>query len=436
METTVKVNDLSKSVIISCFLAGCLEIYDFTIFGILAAKLHKEYLGFLTHSAGVIVAYALFAVGFVFRPLGSIIFGYIGDKYGRKKSLVLSVSMMGVASFTMFALPTYAKIGMFSCIIIALVRIVQGISVGGEFSGAIIYAIEHTNRKKAGLVGSIIVTGCLCGVLLATMVKNIINLPSMPDYSWRFAFLLGFILSIIGYFIRSKLRETPEFEKCRKLRRNSFATGVKKQMQEHITAIMVSAATGVNLYYGVVYMPRYVNKLTGMDLWYLPIVTITTLAVLVSLFGWLSDKVNRMKLILVGMGLVTIYDFIMLWVLDANSSILLITTIFVMHAVLFAIQDGTMNTFIVEIFPTEYRFRSAAFCYSVGMGIVGGTTPMISEIITENFTNSSFVLSCYIGGISLLGFLAMLKLLHRNHNLIKVNKSPIYPCEQKVLAES
>jgi MHS family proline/betaine transporter-like MFS transporter len=138
----------------------------------------------------------LFATGFLFRPLGALIFGYIGDKYGRKKSLVLSVSLTGAASLGMCLVPSYDLIGVASCYIIVLIRVIQGISVGGEYSGAIIFAVEHFDNKKAGFVGSFIVSGCLCGVLLATLVSSIVKLPYVPEYSWRFAFLLGFFLSI------------------------------------------------------------------------------------------------------------------------------------------------------------------------------------------------------------------------------------------------
>jgi MFS transporter, MHS family, proline/betaine transporter len=204
-------NTLTKPLIFSCFFAGCLEIYDFVIFGLLAPVIYKNYLSFLDETTGLIVTYMLFAVGFLFRPIGSIIFGYIGDKYGRKKSLVLSLSFMGTASLGLSILPSYEQIGILSCYLIVLIRIIQGISVGGEFSGVAIYAIEHTNKRSMGSVGAIIFTGVMSGVLIATFVGSLLQNPKFPEYSWRFAFLIGFGLSIIGYFIRKRLKETPVF---------------------------------------------------------------------------------------------------------------------------------------------------------------------------------------------------------------------------------
>ena len=133
---------LSKKIIVTCFLAGLLEIYDFTIFGMVIEKLKSNYFVFLFPTSALLVTYSLFAVGFFFRPLGSLIFGYIGDRFGRKISLVISVTMMGLASLGFCLLPNYESIGIISCYLLVFFRIIQGISVGGEYNGAIIFAIR------------------------------------------------------------------------------------------------------------------------------------------------------------------------------------------------------------------------------------------------------------------------------------------------------
>lgn len=199
MRQTIKI---TNPVMISCFFAGCLEMYDFVIFGFLASVIHENYLSFLDKGTGLIIAYLLFAVGFLCRPIGAIIFGHIGDKYGRKRALVISISLMGTASLTLSLLPKYDDIGVIACYLIAVMRIIQGISVGGEYNGAAIYAIEHTNKNNMGLVGSTVLAGSTLGLLLATFINKILENPSLPDYSWRFAFLLGFGLSIMALFGR------------------------------------------------------------------------------------------------------------------------------------------------------------------------------------------------------------------------------------------
>lgn len=396
-------NKSVKSILTSCFLAGCLEMYDFTIFGLLTPILHKKYLSFIDKQDAIIITYALFAVGFLFRPLGSIIFGYIGDVYGRKTSLVISVSLMGFASLTMCLLPTYQEIGILACYVIALARIIQGISVGGEFTGAIIYAVEHLDKKKSGFVGSFIVGGCLSGILLATVTSNLVKNNETFENGWRFAFLLGFLLSIIGFFIRKKLSETPEFEEIRSRRSKlPLIEGLRKHKLESITTVMIGATTGINIYYVIVYLPNYLSNVFKSNFSYLPVLTTLVLAIFSPLFGWYSDRVNRGLLITIGAVLTAIYSLIMLPIILSLSSIWAISIIFMIHSLIFAIQDGTINVFAIEIFPTKYRFSCAAFCYSIGMALVGGTSPMIASIIMEYGPWPVLLIGSYVASISLL----------------------------------
>ncbi|MBA2629228.1 MAG: MFS transporter [Rickettsiaceae bacterium] len=243
----VKDKVLTGKIVFSCFLASCLEIYDFAIFGFLTVTIHKNYLSFLDQDTALIITYAFFAVGFVFRPLGSLIFGYIGDIHGRKRALVTSVSIMGFASFLMFILPTYAAIGVVSCYVIVFVRIIQGISVGGEFTGAIIFAIEHSKNNKVGLVAGIVSAGGACGVLLANLVSRLLQNPALPDYSWRFAFLFGFALAFVGYFVRQQLSDTPFFKKVKNNKIPLFE-GLRNYKTESFATLWVAAANGTIFY--------------------------------------------------------------------------------------------------------------------------------------------------------------------------------------------
>jgi len=416
-----------KQVMFSCFLAGCLETYDFTIFGLLATIIHANYFSFMDSGSSIIIAYALFAVGFVCRPIGAIIFGYIGDSYGRKIALVSSVSIMGTASLSMCLMPSYESIGIASCYFIALARILQGISLGGEFGGGIIYAIEHFKKKRTGLVGSSVVTGCSSGILLATLVAFFVKSTAAPEYSWRFAFLLGFGLSIIGFFIRQKLTETPEFLRIKQLKNKiPLIAGIKSYKLESITSILAGAVTGANLYFVVVYVPVYLKDITGLDLSYLPTITTVILVLLSSFWGWASDQVGRGKLLVIGSLLSGVYALIMLPLIMSNPTAINISLIVAGHAILLSIQNGTMNVFAFEVFPTEYRYSCGAFCHSIGMGLIGGTTPMVAAFITNYFNNSIFVLGLYLCVITLSAGVAValtIQKQEKNSKLINVNKN-------------
>jgi MHS family proline/betaine transporter-like MFS transporter len=401
--------DLSVKVTVSCFLAACLEMYDFAIFGFFTGILHKNYLSFLNEADALIITYALFAVGFIFRPLGSIIFGYIGDVYGRKRALVLSVTIMGSASLGMFLLPSYAIIGITSCYLIALLRILQGISVGGEFSGALIYAVEHFDGKKAGRVGGVVICGCITGVLVATVVAGLLQMPSLPDYSWRFAFLLGFGLSMLGYFIRKNLVETPEFIKIASNKSKiPLLEGIRNYPGQCVAATFSAAANGVNFYFILVFLPGYINNITDLKVNFYPLVSTSILIILSPLFGYISDLISRTKLIAYGLLVLAIYSLIGLQLVAAYPSFISGLLFFIGHAIIFSTQAATVNVYIVEMFPTKYRFSCASFCYSIGIGVIGGTSPLMASLIVRNFAeNANLAISIYMSLVCLAGYLSM-----------------------------
>jgi len=359
-------NRLTKPVIFSCFFAGCLEMYDFVIFGFLAPVIHKNYLSFLDETTGLIIAYALFAVGFVCRPIGAIIFGHIGDKYGRKKALVLSVSLMGTASLCLSLLPKYDDIGITACYLIALIRIIQGISVGGEYSGAAIYAIEHTNKSKMGVVGSTVLAGTTLGVLLATLISNLLQNPALPEYSWRFAFLLGFGLAIIGYFIRRKLGESPLFsEEKAKIKEIPLIYGLKKYKKQFIAAILLSGANNANYYFALVFIPSYFKTegASSIDFnnWWLA----CFMLLLEPTFGWLSDKWSRNKIIIGVCFSLAIYNIFFLDLLISYTTSMIGIMSIILSAILLSISVSTVNVFVLEIFPTNCRYSCGALGYIV-----------------------------------------------------------------------
>ncbi|RYE05548.1 MAG: MFS transporter [Rickettsiaceae bacterium] len=412
-------NNLPKSTVFSCFLAGCLEMYDFAIFGFLSALLHKNYLSFLSGSGGMIITYALFAVGFFFRPLGSLIFGYIGDVYGRKPALVLSVTLMGTASLGMCLLPSYQATGISACYIMALIRAIQGISVGGEYNGAVLYAIEHTN-KNIGLVGSIVTAGGTLGVLIATFVSKIVQSPGMPEYSWRLAFLLGFGLSIVGYVIRKKLKETPIFNK-----RNSNQKGIpliqgfKFLKAEFVAAFFISAASNTNFYFLLVFFPNYLKSINSIDTSNVCLMVTLLILVLVPIFGYLSDRLSRVTMLIIGFLSIGLYNIVFLDLVSSAPSLIGIMAYTIISAIIVAMTVGVVSVFVVEIFLAQYRFSNTALSYSLGVAIFGDTVPMVAAWIIERFGNVPSYIGIYVACVSLLGAMGGLIIVNKQKTILK-----------------
>jgi len=399
---------ITPTIIISCCLAGCLEMYDFIIFGFLASTLQKNYLSFLDENTGIMIAYLLFAVGFLFRPLGSIIFGYIGDVYGRKKAVVMSVSFMGASAVCMACLPSYQTIGVLSCWLIVLIRIIQGISVGGEYSGVTIYAIEHTTKKNMGLIGSTIVAGGLLGVILATFVSRILQYPNLPSYSWRFAFLLGFGLSIVGYFIRKRLGESPIFKKTKTdgIKIPLFY-GLKKFKKQFCSAILLAGANNANFYFLIVFLPGFLKEHTETALNFNTLLLTSIMLPLIPLAGWFSDKVGRLN-ILIGTCLIfAVYQPILLPALMNTTSQLVMYIHTFICAVTLSLFVASTNIFVLEIFPVNCRFSCGALSYSIGTALFGGTAPFVCSFIIERYGANPSFLTSYISFMSIVGLLGV-----------------------------
>lgn len=390
-----------KRIIISCFLAGCLEMYDFTIFGFLAETLKYQYLNFLPEKSSSVIIYLLFSVGFIFRPLGSCIFGYIGDKYGRKKSFILSIFVMSISCLGIAILPSYSSIGIVSCYMLVLLRILQGISVGGEYSGCIILAIEHSRKENRGLIGSIVTSGFMSGILLAALISYLLTTKSLPEYCWRFAFLLGFLLSLMGFFIRKQIHETPLFQALQSnITKVNFWQTMKHSWPKCFASIFIVATSGVNFYFTSIYLPNYLKKTTQINFSWLSLLATTLMAILIPLFGFISDKVGRKKLMYLGCLTLVVYSMNLNLIMILNPYYIAILAI--IHIIIIAIFTGPMNSFIVEIFPIEVRYSCSAISFSLGMAL-GGTIPMVAEILRYS-QYSNWYFSLYFTTLSLLGF--------------------------------
>jgi MFS family permease len=320
-------------VIIASSAGTAFEWYDFFIFGSLAPVISKVFFAGLDPTQALIAALALFAAGFAFRPLGALIFGVIGDKLGRKGAFLITVSLMGAATFLIGLIPTYAQSGALGPVLLIILRILQGIALGGEYGGAAIYVAEHAPNDKRGASTGWIQSSASFGLLAALLVivatRTAVGEDSFAVWGWRIPFLVSALLLAISVWMRAKLAESPEFARLREegdvakapLRE---AFGNKKNLKRVFTAFFgIMCAQGAVWYFTFFYMQVFLEKSLGLpsqtkDL--LLIVMTVVSAPLYVYFGWLSDRVGRKPVMVGGMLLALVMYFpASHWIADAAN---------------------------------------------------------------------------------------------------------------------
>jgi MFS family permease len=311
-----------KRVVIASSAGTAFEWYDFFIFGSLAPVISRVFFAGLDPTPALIAALALFAAGFAFRPLGALIFGVIGDKLGRKGAFLITVSLMGAATFLIGLLPTYAQAGDLGPILLIILRILQGIALGGEYGGAAIYVAEHAPREKRGAstgwIQSSASFGLLAALLIIVATRTSVGEAAFADWGWRVPFLMSSILLAISVWMRAKLAESPEFAKLREKgevaqRPLQEAFGNRANLKRVFIAFFgIMCAQGAVWYFAFFYMQVFLERSLGLpaatkDL--LLIVMTIVSAPLYVYFGWLSDRLGRKPVMLGGMLLALVLYF-------------------------------------------------------------------------------------------------------------------------------
>lgn len=420
-----EIDKLPKRILFASMIGGIIEFYDFSLYGTLAFAFAPLFFPSEVPFVSLLSAYAVFAVGFFARPLGSIVFGHIGDKWGRRVALFWSLMLMSFATLTIGLLPSYQAIGIAAPLLMISARLLQGLSAGGEYSGAIIFAIEHGLNSQAGFIGSLVAAGCMSGLLLSTLASFICGL-SLPHWSWRVPFLFGFLISLVGIYVRFHLEETPIFinRKAKVVSQFNFWQSIQLNFKNLMAVILLAGFNGIAIYVYSVFLSSFIAKEMALPELLTKVYTAIGTALLMFmlvLFGWLSDKVNRRYLIFSGAMLTTLIAVLLFYYLPELSfrHVIACQLVFV---VALAMYSGPLNTFIIEMFQVGVRYRCASLGYSLGMGIIGGSAPLIAGLLST-YAHKHVLLAAYFvaGGIMSMFALGMLikKPLSARENAIK-----------------
>lgn len=420
---------MEKSYRIPALMGHCLEVYDSTLYGFFAATLSNLFFPSHDPHISMIATFSAFAAGFVMRPLGGLIFGYLGDVYGRKKTLVISMVLTLFPTLLMGVLPTFEKIGLMAALLVVMSRLLQGICVGGEYSGAAIFMVEHAPSDHQGLMGSIVSTFGFLGAVLATLMGSFCLSELPKEWGWRIPFLLGAVIGLIGYILRKRAQETPVFEALlqkKKILKNPLKEALKDQKINMLCCCVIGGSCLVPLYIGVVYLNSFTINTLGISASQslkTNTLIIVFWMVLLPFFGWLSDVMGRIRLLSYGavsLFCISLPVFVLIGYDPTYTKVILAQLLLAFFG---AAYLAPTNAFVTTLFPVTKRYSAMAFSYNLGQAILGGTTPLFMTVFAGS---SKFVLlsSSYMAGIALFSWVALKKI----HSL-QCNSQEIYETE-------
>jgi MFS transporter, MHS family, shikimate and dehydroshikimate transport protein len=406
-----------RRVALASMVGTSIEWYDFFIFGTASALVFGR-LFFPTFSAlaGTLAAFASFAVGFVARPVGGLVFGHIGDRRGRKTTLVLTLTMMGLATFAMGLMPSYAAIGVWAPILMVLLRFVQGLAVGGEWGGAVLMATEHSGGERRGFFGSFAQMGSAVGGLMSTGIFLLMQQLPEEDFvswGWRVPFLFSIVLVLVGLFIRLRIMESPVFAQIKEARRVVKVPAVELLRTEARNVLLAAGlylAHGVLFYAMTVYTLAYTTNVYGLaQNTYLIGVTAAGAVQMITIpfLGALSDKVGRRAVIIFG----TL--FIVAFAVPLNFMITSRVPMLAWLAVIIGICVGHNAVYAptaalyAEMFPAHVRYSGSSLGYQLG-GAIAGFVPLIAASLVGAAGGAYWPIPALIAGAGAIGFVCIL----------------------------
>jgi MFS transporter, MHS family, proline/betaine transporter len=408
--------------ILAGLIGNVLEWFDFAVYGYFASDIGSQFFPQSSHTAQQLLAFAVFALGFVARPFGSLALGAVGDRIGRRALLTLSIALMGGATLMLGLLPTFAQIGVAAPLLLVTLRLAQGFSLGGEFTGSMVYTTEKASDRMRGLVSSSTAAGTTIGFILgsgsAWLVNRLLPGDQVATWGWRIPFIASVSLCILGWFLRKGISETYEGRKAATIR-PPLIPSVIADWRPILQTFGIVAMTNAGYYLTFTYAVERRKSLTGEtgDAFLLA----NTLTLVLVLFckplgGWLSDKTGRRRLMI---GLTV--AMMALLVPALRAMLYGAPGQFTLGQVLLAIPIGMalglQGAMVVEIFPLRTRVTSMSFAYSITLALAGGSAPLVSTWLIETL-HWPLAPAFYIMAYGLIGLALMLPMRETNSRVL------------------
>ncbi len=376
-------------VIAAGVIGNLLEWYDFAIYGFFAAQIGATFFPAEDKVAQVLAAFGIFAIGYVMRPLGGVVTGYIGDRLGRRAALTFSVAAMAIPTFLVGVLPGHQTLGVMAPVLLTILRVVQGLSVGGEYTTAMVFLVERAPPGRRGLLGAICGCGASAGILLGSAtgaaLAAMVSAEALSEWAWRLPFILGLFVGLAGFALRRGIEESPVGTDSQP----PLLTTLRGDLPLLLRLVGLSVFLAVGFYLMFLYVVSWLQTADGVSPRNaLEINTISILALMPTCLvaGWLSDLVGRRTTMLIAMAGAILGSLPLFWLLHHQSDAMILAGQFG-FVLIVGFYGGTLPAALVEAAPHQGRCTVVAIGYNVPLGIIGGVTPMAATWLVARTGN-------------------------------------------------
>lgn len=411
----------SKKTILAGVFGNALEWYDFTAYAFLAPVLAELFFPAHDPSVSLLMTFSVFALGFLVRPLGAFLFGYLGDKLGRRKALILSIIVMSMPTLLLGLLPTYAAVGIMAPLLLTILRLLQGTAVSGELTSAAAYLVEHAGEDRRGWAGSLVMCSAFVGITLSSamvaLFTEITTHEQLLAWGWRLPFLFGGVIGLIGLIVRLKSTETHLFEQSKTAPSPETSTtffshlaGILRHQAVWL-AMLLTCIMAVGNWFLIAYFNTFLIKQVHLPMREVMLTNFAILCIftlLLPLIGILSDNVGRKPVLKIGIIGFILLSYPVFWLLDHGS---LLTAFLgqLLFAVILAFIAAIIPTALAELFQVRTRNSGMALGYNFSLALFGGTAPLIAIALVAH-TGNHFAPAYYLILCALVSLVALSQL--------------------------
>lgn len=414
-----------RRVVTASLIGATIEWYDFFLYGAVAGIVfNKLFFPTADPFVSILLAYTTFAIGFVARPLGGLVFGHFGDRVGRKSVLITTLMIMGVATVLIGCLPTYEQIGILAPILLVILRLAQGIGLGGEWGGAVLMAYEYAPKEKRGLYASIPQIGLAIGLCLSAGIVALLS--RLPDedfltWGWRSAFIGSILLVLVGLYIRLRIFETPEFQRIKDRKAEAKVPAVEMLQQYPGNIVLGMGARYIDgVFFNVfaVFSIAYLTQMAPVKvpretaLWAVSASALLMIAT-IPLFGWLSDRIGRPKTYAIGSFLLALSAYPAFLLLGTGDVVMIFLALLVPFGIIYAMCYGPEAGLFADLFDARVRYSGISFVYQFSGIFASGLTPIIATYLIRANDNQPWYLVGYVVFAALVSMVSALAIQRR-----------------------